>query len=169
MPPEGQLPEDHAILQSLPVELLTQLEILVVAFQDSDVYDIHGAQCMGALHFRNQESCNDWVWVQAGSEEMYGGLRGRLPAKLVALFKIRDYTCGNAVRRVAAVRILSPVNSGFPSEINGLVRVQMREDAREFTIVDLGKIHGLAHMIPERERRGLVNSRIDLRTLNEVY
>ena len=37
----------------------------------------------------------------------------RLLAKLVALFKIRDYTCENAVRRVAAVRILSAVNSGF--------------------------------------------------------
>jgi hypothetical protein len=100
---------------------------------------------------------------------MYGALRGRLPAKLVALFKIRDYTCENAVRRVAAVRMLSAVNSGFPSDIHGLVTVQMREDAREFTIVDVGTIHGLAHLIPEGERRWLVNSRIDLRTFNEVY
>lgn len=169
LPTERQLPEDHAILQSLPVELLTQLEIPVVAFQESDVYDIHRARCTGALHFRNQGSRNDWVWVQAGSEEMYGALRGRLPAKLVALFKIRDYTCENAVRRVAAVRMLSAVNSGFPSDIHGLVTVQMREDAREFTIVDVGTIHGLAHLIPEGERRWLVNSRIDLRTFNEVY
>jgi len=61
LPTERQLPEDHAILQSLPVELLTQLEIPVVAFQESDVYDIHRARCTRALHFRNQGSRNDWV------------------------------------------------------------------------------------------------------------
>jgi len=166
---ERQLPEDHAILQSLPVELLTQLEIPVVAFQESDVYDINRGRCTGALHFRNQGSRNDWVWVQAGSEEMYGALRGHLPAKLVALFKIRDYTCANAVHRVAAIRMLSAVNSGFTLDIHGLVTVQMREDAPEFTIVDVGTIHGLAHLIPEGERRWLVNSWIDLRTFNEVY
>ena len=45
----------------------------------------------------------------------------------------------------------------------------MREEYREFTIVDVGTILGLAHLIPEGERRWLVNSRIDLRTFNEVY
>ena len=43
LPSECQLPQDHAILRTLPVELLTQLEILVLAFQESDVYDIHRA------------------------------------------------------------------------------------------------------------------------------
>ena len=100
---------------------------------------------------------------------MYGAQRGRLPAKLVALFKIRDYTCENAVHRVPAVRMLSAVNSGFQSDIHGLVTVHMREDAREFIIVDIGTIHGLAHLIPKGEQRWLVNSRIDLRTFNEVY
>ena len=73
------------------------------------------------------------------------------------------------MRRVAAVRMLSAVNSGFVSDIHGLVTVQMREEYREFTIVDVGTILGLAHLIPEGERRWLVNSRIDLRTFNEVY
>jgi len=100
---------------------------------------------------------------------MYGALRGRLLAKLMALFKIWDPTCENAVCRVAAVRMLSAVNSAFSSDIHGLVTVQMREDAREFTIVDVGTIHGLVHLIPEGERRWLVNSRIDLRTFKEVY
>jgi len=87
----------------------------------------------------------------------------------VALFKIRDNICENAVGWVAAVRMLSPVNSGFPSDIPGLVTVQMREDAREFTIVDVGTIDGLAHLIPEGERHWLVHSRIDLKTFNNVY
>jgi len=162
LPTERQLSEDHAILQSLLVERRTQLKIPVVAFQERDVYDIHCARCTGALHFRNQGSRNDWVWVQAGSEEMYGALRGCLPAKLVALFKIRDYTCENSLRRVAAVRTLSAVNSGFPSDIHGLVTVQMREDAREFTIVDVGTIHGadslIAELISERPTKYIKES-----------
>ena len=113
LPRERRLPEDHVILQTLPVELLTQLEIPVLVFQEYEVYDIHRVRCTGPLHFRNQGIRNDWVWVQAGTEEMYSALRGRLPAKLVALFKIMNYTCENAVRGVAAFRMLSAVNSGF--------------------------------------------------------
>jgi len=37
LPIDHCLPEDHAILRSLPVELLTQLEIPVLAFQEADV------------------------------------------------------------------------------------------------------------------------------------
>jgi len=73
------------------------------------------------------------------------------------------------VPRVPALKMLSTVNSGFPSDIHGLVTVQMREDAREFTIVDVGTIDGRAHQIPDGERRWLVNSRSDLRTFNELY
>ena len=97
---------------------------------------------------------------------MYGTLRGRLPAKLVALVKIRDSTCENTVLRVAAVQMLSEVNLGLLSDIHGLVTVHIREDSREFTIVDIGTILGLVHQIPEGERRWLVNSQIDLRTFN---
>jgi len=93
LPPERRLPEDPEILESLPVELLTQLEIPVLAFQETEINDIHRTRCTVALNFRNHGSRNDWVWVQAGTEHMYGALRGRLPAKHVALFKIRDYTC----------------------------------------------------------------------------
>ena len=73
------------------------------------------------------------------------------------------------MRQVLAVPMLSAVNSGFPSDIHGLVTVWIREDAREFTIGDVGTIHGRAHLIPEGERRWLVNSLRDLRTFNEVY
>jgi len=99
---------------------------------------------------------------------MYGALRGRLPAKLVALFKIRDGS-QDTMRWLAGVQMLSPVNSGRPSDINSLVTVQLREDAREFTLGDIGTILGLAHLIPEGDRRWLVNSHIDLRTFNEIY
>jgi len=103
LPAAHRLPENHAMLRSLRVELLTQLEIPVLAFQEADVYEIHRARSTSALHFRNQGSRNDWVWVQAATEEMYGALRGRLPAKLVALLKIRDYRSDDTVSRVASV------------------------------------------------------------------
>ena len=100
---------------------------------------------------------------------MYSALRGRLPAKLLALFKIRDYTQQDAVYRLAGVQLMNVVNSGRPSDVHGLVTVYLRDDARELTIVDIGTILGLAHLILETDRRWLVNSRIDLRTFNEIY
>ena len=54
LPAAHRLPEDHAMLRSLPVELLIQLEIPVLAFQEADVYEIHRAPSTGDLHFRNQ-------------------------------------------------------------------------------------------------------------------
>jgi len=100
---------------------------------------------------------------------MYGSLRGRLPAKLVAHLNIWDYRSDDTVRRVAGVQMLTPVNSGRLSDLHGLVRVQMREDTRGFTIVDLGTILGLGHLLPKQDRRWLVNCRRDLRRFNEVY
>jgi len=100
---------------------------------------------------------------------MYGVLRGRLPAKLVALFTIRDYRCEDRVRRLAGVQFVSAVNSGRISDVHSLVTVQMKEDAREFTVVDIGTILGLAHLISEGDRCWIVNSRIDLRTFNVGY
>jgi len=142
LPAAHCLPEDHALLRLLPVELLTQLEIPVLAFQEPDVYKIHRARSTGALHFRNQGSRNDWVWVEAATEEMYGVLRRRLPAKLVALLKVRDHRCDGTVRRVAGVQMLTPVNSRRLSDLHGLVTVQMREVMRGFTIVYIGTIRG---------------------------
>ena len=171
LPIDHGLPEDHATLRSLPIELLTQLEVLVLIVQEADIYEIHQARSTGTLHFRNQGSRNDWVCVQAGTEEMYSALRGHLPAKLVALLKIKDPRSEDTVRRVAGVLLLTPVNSGRLSDLHGLVTMQMREDTRGLTIVDIGTILALTHLIPEEDRRWLVNSRpgIDLRTFNEVY
>ena len=65
--------------------------------------------------------------------------------------------------------MLSPVNSLRASDVHILVGVQQQDDAREFTIVDIGTILGLAHLIPEADRCWLGNNRIDLRTFNEIY
>jgi len=86
----------------------------------------------------------------------------------MAHFKMSDCS-QDTVGRLAGVQILSPVNSGRPSDIHSLVTVQLREDAREYKLVDIGTILGLAHLMPGGNRRWLINSRIDLRTFNEIY
>jgi len=100
---------------------------------------------------------------------MDGARRGRLQANLVARLKVREYRSDHTVRCVAGVQMLTPVNSRRLSDLHGLVTVHMREDMRGFTIVDIGTILGLAHLIPEEDRLLLVNSLIDLRTFNDVY
>jgi len=102
-------------------------------------------------------------------KDTYGALLGRPPAKLIVLLKIRDYRCEDGVRHLAGVQFVSPVNSGRISDVHSLVTVQMKEAAREFTVVDIGTILGLAHLIPEGDRRWIVSSHINLRTFNEVY
>jgi len=170
LPSERPLPENPAILRALRVELLTQLEILVQAFQESGLYDIHRARYAGTGLFRNQTTRNDCVWIQAGGENMYGALMGRLPARLIALFKIPSgYMPQDTVYRLPGVQFMSLVGSGRPSDVHGLVTIQLREVPRELTIVDIGTIIGLAHLIPQTERPWLVNSRIDLCTFNEIY
>jgi len=139
-----------------------------VAFQETDVYNIHRTQYTGTHQFRNQERWNDLVSVQAGTEKMYRALRGRLPTKLVVLFKIRDCSQDTG-QRLAGVLILSPVNSGRPSDIYRVVTVQLREDGQEFTLVDIGTILDQAHLISEGDRSRVVNSRIDLRMYNAIY
>jgi len=67
------------MLHSLPVELLTELEIPVLAFQEANIDQINWAQSTGDLHFRTQGSRDGWVWGQASTEEIYGALRGCLP------------------------------------------------------------------------------------------
>jgi len=135
---ECHLFEEPAILKLLPVELLRQLGIAVLAFQETDVYDIDRARCTATDQFRNQEFRNDWGWVQAGSVEMYPTLRGHLTAKLVPLFKIGDCR-QETVLCLAGVLMLSSVNSGWPSNIHSLFTVPLREDAPEFTLMEIGK------------------------------
>jgi len=74
----------------------------------------------------------------------------------------------DTVYRLAGVQFMSLVDSGRPSDVHGLVTVQLRDVTRELTIVDIGTSLGLAHLIAETHQRWLVNSRIDLGRFNEI-
>ena len=145
-----------------------QLEIPVLAFQDSNVYHIHRAQCTRSGLFCNHLSRHDSVWIQTPDKDMYGGLQVRLPARLLALFKIRHYTKQDTVHCLPAVQSISGVNPGCPSDVHGLVTVQLSDFTWEFTIGDIGMILSLAHLIPETDRYWLVNNCVDLMTFYQI-
>jgi len=130
---------------------MTKSKIPAIAFQESDVYDIASAQCTRSVLFYNHASRNDYVWIQIAAEDIYGTLRGHLPARLLPLLKIRDHTKQDIVHHLAAIQYLSVVNHGCLSDVHGLVTVQLSDYAQEFTIVDLGTILSLAHLILKTE------------------
>ena len=167
---DQRLPSDRTELGLLPVEQFTHLKIPFPDFQETDMFQIHRARCTGTKAFRNGGPRNDWVWVQAGGEESYGDLRGRVVARLLALFKIRNVLSGAGdVHRLALVRILDPVGAGRFHRGSRHIRVSKRSNGRDMRIVGIGAVIGQAHVIPSGERQWIVNHRIDLRTFNDIY
>ena len=57
------LPTYPTELGLLLIEQFTHLEIPVPDFQETDVFQIHGAHCTGTKAFRNSGPRNDWVWI----------------------------------------------------------------------------------------------------------
>ena len=103
-------------------------------------------------------------------ENMDSALRGCLPARLIALFKIRScYMQQDTVYHLAGVQFMKLVDSKQVSDVHSPVTLQLRDVTRELTIVDIGMILGHPHLIPETERPWLVNSQIDLRMFHEIY
>jgi len=167
---DQRLPADRTELGLLPIEQFTHLEIPISDFQETDMFQIHRARCTGTMAFRNGGPRNDWVWIQAGGEDSYGDLRGRMVARLLGLFKIRNVLSGaGSVHRLALVRVLDPANGGRFHFGSGHIRVSKRPNGRDMRIVGIGAVIGQAHVIPSGEREWIVNHRIDLRTFNEIY
>jgi hypothetical protein len=171
---EDCLTEDVGSLSIMPVEQFGQLQIPVPKFQETDEYDIHHARSTGKKTFRNGGCRNDWVWVRVGTKDEFGALRGQLPGKLIGLFKLRNVVAkAKTIHRLAAVQILqAQPNGGRIVDAHGLVKVSRRRNTsneNDFWIVDIMTISSLAHLIPDGDGQWLVNSRIDLRTFNEIY
>ena len=74
---------------------------------------------------------------------------------------------------VAIVQPLQASQNGGSriADAHGLVRVfaKRQKSETEFRIVDISTVTGQAHLIPDGDGRRLVNSRIDLRTSNDIY
>jgi len=147
------LPADPGELGLLPVEGFAQLEIPVPDFQETDRFQIHRACCTGTKAFCNSGSRNDWVWVQTGGEANYGDLQGRVVARLLALFQIRNILSeAAAVHHLALVRILDPINGGRFHILSGHIRVGNLIHGRDMRIVSIGAVIGQAQVIPSGEK-----------------
>ena len=167
---DRRLPADPAEPGLLPVEGFAHLGIPVPDFQETDRLQMHRATCTGTRAFHNGGSSNDWVSVQTGGKANYGDLRGRLVARFLALFKIRNIPSeAPAVHRLALVRILDPINGGRFNIPSGHIRVCNRINGRDMRIVSIGAVIGKAQVIPSGEKQWIVNPWIDLRTFNEIY
>jgi len=164
------LPADPAELVLLPVERFAWLQIPVPDFQETDRFQIHWARCTGTKAFRNGGSKNAWVWVQTGEEANYRDLRGRMVARLLPVFRIRNILSeATAVHRLALVRILDPINGGRFHIWSGHIQVGNRINSRDMRIVSIGAVIGQALVITSSEKQWIVNHRIDLRKFNEIY
>ena len=161
------------MVNEFPVEEYHLLKVPIGCFQDSTEVTWHLLHCTGQRLWRTSgKARNDWVWVDTGNEECYGALRGCFPAKLCSIFKLQN-TVNDRVDRLVLVDRLFAEHSGNPHDASGLVTVVRMGSTASTMIVNIKRILGMAHLVPESaardNKRWYVNNRIDLETFNRVY
>ena len=164
-----QVDSDVARLLEAPVEAFNTLQVAVPTFND-DGYNLHCMRCTGPHLFRKQDKRSDWVFIRrrkaARGTKVTGGLDGKIPAKLNALFKLRDINA-NRSYRLAHISLLTVVGSPTPDGPEGMVRVGT---PLKNHVVRIGDIEGMAHLITiNPDNLYLVNNRIDVHTWNEIH
>jgi len=143
---------------------------------------IQRLRCTGENGWYSGPARNDWVWVQTakpteGQELPYRALQGRIPNRLLRLFKLHViHARGENTFWLAYVELTRPANGGMPERASKLVRVVKPTSGEAFMVISAANIVGAAHVIPEEtissgvENKGwVVNSHIDLATWNDVY
>jgi len=164
-----QLDSDVARLMDAPLEAFNTLQVAVPTFND-DGYNLHRMRCTGPKLFRKQDRRNDWVFIRrrkaTAGTKVTGGLDGLIPAKLKALFKLRDINA-NTSYRLAHISLLMVVGSPTPDGSEGMVRVGT---PLKNHVVRIGVIKEMAHLITiNSDNLYLVNNRIDVHTWNEIH
>jgi hypothetical protein len=143
---------------------------------------IQKLRCTGNKRWYSGAARHDWVWVQTsqrkeGQELSHKALQGRLPYRMLRLFKLRVvHSRGENTFWLAYVEVTKPANGGMPESASQLVRVVKVSSGGAYAVISAGNIVGAAHLIPEEpissklENKGwIVNSHIDLATWNDVY
>jgi len=91
---------------------------------------------------------------------------GRVPARLNALFKLRDLHA-NTSYRLAHVSLLSIIGSPTLDGLEGIVRVGLPMWRH---VVAVANIEGMAHLVlVNLEELYLVNNWIDVHTWNDIH
>ncbi|KAF8441952.1 hypothetical protein BGX38DRAFT_1144152 [Terfezia claveryi] len=119
---------DVARLMDAPLKAFITLQVAVPTFND-DGHMIHHVRCTGGKLFRKQEERHDWVFVRRHKStqgKVSSGLDGRVPARLNALFKLRDIAAKDTYR-LAHVSLMTIVGSSTPDGPEGMVRVGLHQ------------------------------------------
>jgi hypothetical protein len=172
---EGEkLDRDVQCLLWYPAELFSFLRVPVARFQGEDGHVMHTVRSTGPKNYRGGSARNDWVWICMGNKKLYKGLRGRLPARVLALFKLRHPSIPKTYKLAMIDLLTAGPRGGEPDPISGLITVSRGpQTASRRRVVDIGCILGIAHLIPESgeedDNKWLVNNRIDLDIYNTIY
>jgi len=162
---EPQASADQLI--DAPLEAFNTLQVPIPTF-NNDGYLLHRIHCTGPNLFRKQEKRNDWVFVRRrkSATQVQGSLRGRVPAKLNALFKLRDLLA-NTCYHLAHVSLLTIIGSPTPDGLESMILVGKPMKSHVIRVAD---IEGMAHLvIVNPEELYLVNNRIDVHTRNDIH
>ena len=159
---------DAARVCDYPLEAYNTLQVPVWTF-DNNGHILHRIRCTGPELFRKQERRHDWVFVRrrpSSPDKIPGSLDGRVPARLNAIFKLRDPRV-NTSYRLAHVSLLKLMGSPTPDGPEGIARVGTPMKNHVIKITD---IEGMAHLIPiDLDNLYLVNNRIDQHTWNDIH
>src|SRR5258706_9516685 len=126
-------------LLTYPVLYYNTLRLSVISL-DKKAYITHFARCTGLSLFRNRESRADWIWVRRRARlpnEQPGGLNGRIPAKLNALFKLRG---PEGIYRLVYITLTKCIGSPIPTGEEGMVRVRSRDNENSDAVVKISDI-----------------------------
>ena len=141
----------------------------------------HMCRCTGSRSWRGGDQRIDWVWVKQCPGRCYGVLNGHLPWQLQQLFNIKlQNEDGAFVEYWSAMALTTvPENLGNLDSVSKFVQVRKAPAAVALQVFSVGNIIGCVYLIPEiatssktgdgRNEPWIVNSHIDLATLNDVY
>ena len=136
---------------------------------DNNGHIIHMIRCTEPELFRKQERRHDWVFVRrkkATNDKIPGSLDSKVPARLNAIFKLRDPRV-NSTYRLAHITLLKVIGSQTPDGPEGMPRVG---NPTKNHVIQITDIEGMAHLIPiEPDNLYLVNNRIDHHTWNDIH
>ena len=121
------------------------------------------------------------MWVQIAQRQdvqelPYKALQGRLPYRMLRLFKLQvEHPRGKDTFWLAYVKLTKPANGGMPEKASKLVRVVRLTTGVLDAVISAGNIVGAAQVNPEEpvssgsENKGwIINSHIDLTAWNDV-
>ena len=112
-------------------------------------------RCPGDKGWYSGPAWHDWVWVQIarlreGQELPYKALQGRLPYRLLRLFKLHViHARVEETFCLAYVELTRPANRGMPEMASKLVRVIKPMRGEKKVVISAENIVGAAHVISE--------------------